>query len=142
VLATVANGAAAERLGLPSFGRVYAAATVLLVLVVAYLLVGTQATQTSYQLDQLREQNGQLAAEQADLRAQDARIHTQAGVAQSAASAGLQRGNPHQYVSYQPVALNLAAPIGPARPEDTPLWQRALAAIVGSTARDAQAAGR
>jgi hypothetical protein len=142
LLATVASSAAADRLGLSSFGRVYAAAAALLVLVVAYLLIGTQATQTSYELDRLKDQNTQLVAEQADLRAKDARIHTQAGVAQSAASAGLQRGNSLQYVGYQPVALDLNAPIGPARPEDTPLWQRALAAIVGGTARDAQAAGR
>ena len=142
LLATVANSAAAERLGLSSFGRVYAALGALLVLVVAYLLVGTQATQTSYELDRLRDQNSQLLGEQSDLRAQDARIHTEAGVAQSAASAGLQRGNSLQYVSYQPVALDLTAPIGPARPEDTPLWQRALAAVIGGTARDAQAAGR
>jgi hypothetical protein len=141
LLATVANSPTAERFGLSSFGRVYAGAAALLVLVVAYLLVGTQATQTSYELDRLKDRNTQLVAEQADLRAQDARIHTQAGVAQSAATAGLQRGNSLQYVGYQPVALNLSAPIGPARPEDTPLWQRALAAIVGGTARDAQAAG-
>ena len=142
LLATVANSAAAERLGLASFGRVYAAAAGLLVLVLAYLLVGTQATQTSYDLDRLRDQNAQLVADQNELRAQDARMHTQAGVAQSAASAGLQHSNSLKYVGYQPVALNLDAPIGPARREDTPLWQRALAAIVGGTARDAQAAGR
>jgi len=141
VLVTVANSATADRLKLSSFGRVYAAGAALLVLVVAYLLIGTQATQTSYELDRLKDQNAQLLNEQADLRAQDSRIHTQAGVAQSAASAGLQRGNSLQYVGYQPVALNLNAPIGPDRPEDTPLWQRALAAIVGGTARDAQAAG-
>ena len=141
MLATVASGATADRLGLASFGRVYLAGVALLGLIVAYLLIGTQATQTSYELDNLKNQNTQLMAEQTDLRAQDARIHTQAGVAQSAAAAGLQRGNSLQYVSYQPVALDLSAPIGPARPEDTPLWQRALAAIVGGTARDAQAAG-
>jgi len=141
VLATAARGTAGNRLRLSSLGRVYAAAAALLALVVVYLLVGTQTTQTSYELDRLKDQNAQLVAEQTDLRAQDARIHTQAGVAQSAASAGLQRGNSLQYVGYQPVALDLNAPIGPARPEDTPLWQRALAAIVGGTARDALAAG-
>jgi hypothetical protein len=141
VLASVAHSAAADRLGLSSFGRVYLGGVALLGLVVAYLLVGTQATQTSYELDRLKDQNTQLVAEQADLRAQDSRIHTQAGVAESAAAAGLHRGNSLQYVGYQPVALDLSAPIGPARPEDTPLWQRALAAIVGGTARDAQAAG-
>jgi hypothetical protein len=104
--------------------------------------VGTQTTQTSYDLDRLRNQNTQLVAEQSELRAQDARAHTQAGVARAAATAGLQHSNSLKYVGYQPLAVDLGAPIGPARPEDTPLWQRALAAIVGGTARDAQAAGR
>jgi hypothetical protein len=142
LLASVANSAAAERLGLSSFGRVYAAGVVLLAIVLAYLLVGTQTTQTSYELDRLKDQNTQLVAEQDDLRAQDARMHTQAGVAQAATAAGLQHNNSLKYVGYQPVALDLGAPIGPARQEDSPLWQRALAAIVGGTARDAQAAGR
>ncbi len=142
LLVTVANRATAERLGLSSFGHVYAAAAALLVLVICYLLVGTQATQTSYELDRLRDQNAQLAAEQHELRAQDTRIHTRAGVAQSAAAAGLQHNNSLKYVGYQPVALDLNAPIGPSRADDTPLWQRALVAAVGGTARDAQAAGR
>jgi hypothetical protein len=142
LLATVANSAAAERLGLTSFGRAYAAALALLAIVIAYLLVGAQTTQTSYELDRLKDQNVQLVAEQDELKAQDARMHTQAGVAQAATSAGLQHSNSLKYVGYQPVALDLGAPIGPARPEDTPLWQRALAAIVGGTAREAQAAGR
>ena len=141
-LVTVAGGATAERLGLPSMARVYAAAAGLLVLVVAYLVIGTQATQTSYDLDRLKDQNAQLAAEQDDLRARDARMHTQAGVAQAAATAGLQHSNSPMYVGSQPVALDLGAPIGPARPVDTPLWQRALAAIVGGPVQDAQAAGR
>lgn len=142
LVASVAGSAAAERLGLSSFARVYAAGVALVAIVIAYLLVGTQTTQTSYELDRLRDQNTQLVAEQDDLRAQDARMHTQAGVARAATAAGLQHSNSLKYVGYQPVALDLGAPIGPARPEDAPLWQRALAAIVGRTARDAQAAGR
>jgi hypothetical protein len=138
----VARGATAERLSLRSLGRVYAAGAGLLVLVIAYLLIGTQATQTSYELDRQKDQNTQLAAEQDDLRAQDARMHTQAGVAQSAAAAGLQRSNSLKYVRYQPVALDLGAPIGPGRPADTPLWQRALAAIAGGPVQNAQAAAR
>ena len=138
----MANSTTAERLGLASFGRVYAAATALLVLVICYLLVGTQATQTSYELDRLKDQNTQLAAQQHDLRAQDTRIHTQAGVAQSATAAGLQHNNSLKYVGYQPVAIDLNAPIGPSRTDDAPLWRRAVAAMVGGTARDAQAAGR
>ena len=142
LLASVANSAAAERLGLASFGRAYAAGVALLAIVIAYLLVAAQTTQTSYELDRLKDQNAQLVAEQDELRAQDARMHTQAGVARAATAAGLQHSNSLQYVGYQPVVLDLGAPIGPARPEDTPLWQRALAAIVGGTAREAQAAGR
>ncbi|HSR26778.1 MAG TPA: hypothetical protein VLW53_24735 [Candidatus Eisenbacteria bacterium] len=142
LLASVASGAAAERLGLASFGRAYAAGVALLAVVIAYLLMGAQTTQTSYDLDRLKDQNAQLVAEQDELRAQDARMHTQAGVARAATTAGLQHSNSLKYVGYQPVALDLGAPIGPARPEDTPLWQRALAAIVGGTAREAQAAGR
>jgi hypothetical protein len=142
LLASVAGGAAAERLRLSSYGRVYAAALALLAVVIAYLAVGTQATQTSYDLDRLKDQRTQLVAEQDELRAQDARMHAQAGVAQAAAAAGLQHQNSLQWVPYQPVALDLGAPIGPARPDPAPLWQRALAAIVGGTARDAQAAGR
>jgi hypothetical protein len=141
ILATVAGGVNVERLNLSSYGRTYAAAAGLLVLVIGYLLVGTQVTQTSYELDSLKDRNTQLVADQGELRAQDARIHTEAGVAQSAASAGLQRGAVARYVGYQPAALDLQAPIGPVRQDDTPLWQRALAFLVGGTAREAEAAG-
>ena len=141
LLTTAAGGRAAERLRLSSLGRVYTAALALLALVIVYLVVSTQATQTSYEVDRLRDQNSQLLAEQGALRAQDAGMHTQAGVAQAAAAAGLQHDNSLKYVRYQPVALDLGAPIGPARPEDTPLWQRAVAAVVGGPARDSQAAG-
>ena len=134
--------ATAGRLGLASSTRAAASAVGLLVLVIAYLLVGTQATQTSYEVDNLRDRSAQLQADQGQLRYQDARMHTQARIAQSATSAGLQHGNPPRYAGYQPVALDLAAPIGPDRPADTPLWQRAVAALIGSAARDAQAAGR
>lgn len=139
-LLATAGSAAAQRLGLVSPGRVYAVAAGVVVLVVAYLVVSVQTTQTSYELDRLRDQHVHLVAEQAELRAQDARMHTQAGVAQAATSAGLQRSNSMTYVGYQPVALDLGAPIGPVRPADTPLWQRALAAIVGGAGRDPQAA--
>src|SRR5258708_32959654 len=80
-------------------------------------------------------------AGQDDVRGQAASVHTQAGVAQSAAAAGLQHSNSLQYVAYQPVALDLGAPIGPARQEDTPPWQRAPAAIVGGAPPDPPAPG-
>jgi cell division protein FtsL len=142
LLTTVANSAAAERLALTSFARAYLAAGGLLVLAIAYLVVSAQATQTSYQLDNLKSQNTQLLAEQDQLRYDDARMHTPAGVAAAAAAAGMQHTNLPHYAGYQPVAVNLDAPIGPARPADTPPWQRALAAIASGVAKDAQAAGR
>jgi hypothetical protein len=141
-LATVASTSTSQRLGLSSFARVYATVGALLTVVIAYLVLGAHATQTSYELDRLRAQNAQLLAEQDQLRYRDASLHTRAGIAQAAAAAGLQLSNTPKYVGYQPVALDLAAPIGPGRPQDTPLWQQALAAIVGNAARDAQAAGR
>lgn len=142
LVATVASSSSAERLGLSSFARAYATAGALLAVVIAYLVLGAHATQTSYELDHLRAQNAELLAEQDQLRYRDASLHTRAGIAQAAAAAGLQHSTTPKYVGYQPVALDLSASIGPGRPQDTPLWQQALAAIVGSTARDAQAAGR
>lgn len=141
LLATVASRST-ERLGLSSFAGTYAVAGALLVLVIAYMVVGAEATQTSYEFDRLREQNAQLLAEQDQLRYQNASLHTRAGIAQAAAAAGLRHTDLPKSVGYQPLALDLSAPIGPDRPEEAPLWQRALAAIVGSTAKDAQAAGR
>lgn len=142
LLATVAGSAAVDRLGLSSFARTYTAAGALLALVITYMVVGAQATQSSYELDRLREQSAQLLAEQDQLRYQDASLHTRAGVAQAAAAEGLQHTNLPRPVRYQPVALDLSAPIGPGQTSETPLWQRAVAAIVGSTVRDAQAASR
>src|SRR5262249_33824973 len=54
LLASVARGTAVGRLDLASLGHVYAAGGVVLALVVSYLMVGSQTTQTSYQLDHLR----------------------------------------------------------------------------------------
>lgn len=142
LIATVANSSNPERIGLTSFARVYATSGALLLMVITYLVLGAQATQTSYQLDQLKAQNSQLQVEQDQLRYQDASLHTTAGIAQAAAASGLQHRNVPKYVSYQPVTLDLSADIGPDRPIDPPLWQQAIAAIFGITARDAQAAGR
>ena len=110
-------------------------------LVIAYLVVGAQATQTSYELDRLKEQNSRLQAEQGQLRYQDVSMHTPAGVQHAAAAAGMQRTAAPRFAAYQPVGLDLGAPVGPDRPADPPLWQRALA-VVTDGVRDVQAAGR
>ncbi|HKF78215.1 MAG TPA: hypothetical protein VKF59_18885 [Candidatus Dormibacteraeota bacterium] len=138
--AGLAGAPAARRLS--SFARTYAAAGALLVVAIGYLAVASQATQTSYELDRLKDQNAQLLAEQDQLRYEDARAHTSAGVAQAAAAAGLEHGTRARYVTYQPVALDLGAPVGPARPPEAAPWQRVLAALTGAgPAGEARAAG-
>lgn len=121
----------AERLRVSSLTRVYLAAVALLALIIVYLVVGAQTTQTSYELDHLKSQNAALQAEQGQLRYQDASVHTRAGIAQSASATGLQLTNQATYVRYQPASIDLSAPIGPTRPADTPLWQRILAGLTG-----------
>jgi hypothetical protein len=138
--ADIAASPAARRLQLSAFARVYAAAGVVLVLAIAYLVVAAQATQSSYDLTRLKEQNGQLRAEQDQLRYTMAAQHTPARVEQEAAATGLQRSSQLKYVSYQPVALDLGASVGPDRPAQGPLWRQALAAVFGG-ARDVLAAG-
>jgi cell division protein FtsL len=141
LLASVASGAAAQRLGVSAHARSYLAAAALMTLVMVYLVVGAQATQTSYELDRLKNQHAQLQAEQGQLRYQDVSMHTPAGVQRAAASAGMQRPNQPRFAGYQPIALDLNAPIGPDRPSDAPLWKRALALVIGG-AGDVWAAGR
>ena len=108
-------------------------------LAVAYLVVAAQATQSSYDLNRLKDQNVQLRAEQDQLRYAMAAEHTPARVEQEAAQAGLQRPSQLKYVAYQPVQIDLNASVGPERPDQTPRWQQALATLFGG-ARDAFAA--
>ena len=138
--ADIAASPAARRLQLSTFARVYAAAGVVLLLAIAYLVVAAQATQSSYELSRLKDQNAQLRAEQDQLRYSMAAEHTPARVEQEAAAAGLQRSNQLKYVSYQPVVVDLSAPLGPDRPVQGPLWKQAIAAVFGG-ARDVLAAG-
>ena len=112
----------------------------MLVLSVAYLVVAAQATQSSYELSKLKDQNAQLTAERDQLRYTMAAQHTPARVEQEAAAAGMQRSNQLKYVSKQPVTLNLRAPLGPEPSGPEPMWQQAIAAVFGG-AREALAAG-
>ena len=133
---------AAGRLGIASFPRVYAAGVALMALVITYLVMTAQATQTAYDVDALKRQSTQLHAQQEQLRYQAIRMHTPAGVQAAAASVGMQRSNKPGYATLQPVAIDLVAAIGPAAPTDEPLWQQALAFLAGGAPKDAQAAGR
>ncbi len=138
----IAGSAAARRLRLSALARVYLAAGVVLSLAVAYLGVGVQLTQTSYELSRLQQQQADLTAAQNQLHYQAAAMHTPARVEQAASTAGLQRTAPAGYPTYQPVALDLGAAIGAGRPDDSPLWQRTLAAALGGTTKEALATDR
>jgi hypothetical protein len=54
------------------------------------------------------------------------------------------RANPTKFVSSQPVAIDLTAPIGAPPSDSTPLWQRMVAAVVNGVvgAHDVMAATR
>jgi len=137
-LVEIAGTAAAQRLRHSPFTRLYAISGVVLALATAYLVVAAQATQDVYVLSQLKDQNARLQAEQGSLHYQSASLHGPAQTAQEAAATGMQRTASYDTVSPQPVALDLQKPIGPDEPDDSPTWQRALAAVFGS--RDAAAA--
>ena len=137
-LVEIAGTAAAHRLRHSLFTRLYAVSGVLLTLATAYLVVAAQATQNVYVLSQLKDQNARLQAEQGSLRYQSASLHGPAQTAHEAAGSGMQRTASYSTVSPQPVALDLQKPIGPDQPDDSPTWQRALAAVFGS--HDAAAA--
>jgi cell division protein FtsL len=130
-LLRAASGVAARGLRLSTFSRIYTAAAVLLTLALAYLLAAAQATQTSYELLRLRDQNTQLQAEQDQLRYQSVSLHAPARVEDEAAAQGMRRTNRVQYVDPPPVTVNLEAPVGPGRPDRRPLWRRAVSALFG-----------
>lgn len=138
------SSAAAERLRLSAFGRIYLTAAVVIALGICYLLVAAQVTQSSYELNKLRGDQSQLLAEQDQLKFRVASLRTPARVDQDAAAAGLHQGKPAQYIGYQPVAIDLAAPIGPAPADDLPPWQQAVAALLTGigTTRDVVATER
>ena len=126
----VASTVASERLRLSSFGHAYMAVGVLLFAVLAYLALAAQVTQSSYDITRLQTQQSQLIAEQDQLRYQEVTLHAPAQVEQSATQSGMQRVAPVTYVNGQAVAIDLEAPVGAPPTDSTPLWERAVAALV------------
>jgi len=134
---------ASDRLRLNAFGSAYLVAGVLLFFVLSYLALSAQITQASYDISKFQNQQSQLLAAQDQLQYQEISLHAPARVQSDAAQAGLQRGSPSTYVPAQPIAIDLQAPDGAGPTDVTPLWQKAVAALVsrvGGT-RDALAAG-
>jgi hypothetical protein len=99
-----------------------------------YLAIAAQITQASYDISRLQDQQRQLLAEQDQLRYQEVTLHAPAQVQQQAAQSGMQRVVPSSYVQGQQVAVDLTAPVGASAGDSTPLWQRAVAAVLNQVA--------
>lgn len=140
----VASSVAADRLQLNSFGHAYLGVGAVLIAVLFYLAIAAQITQSSYDIARLQDQQRQLIAEQDQLRYQEVTLHAPAQVQQQAAQSGMQRAVPATYVPGQAMAIDLQAPVGVGAGDMTPLWERAVAAVVNTVAgtRDVQAATR
>lgn len=138
----VASATASERLRLNAFGHAYMLVGAVLAVILVYLVLAAQVTQSSYQISQLQDQQRQLVAEQDQLRYQEATLHAPAQVAQQAAQSGMQRIAPSSYVNQPQVAIDLTAPIGAPPTDSTPLWEQMVASFMTriGVARDAMAA--
>jgi uncharacterized protein YfaA (DUF2138 family) len=123
---------AADQLRASPHLRLYLGVATLVTVLVAYVVVGSQVTQTSYELARLQNQQAALQAEQGQLRYAEANLRTPAQVQHDAQSAGLQQVPPTKYVGFQPVAIDLQAPTGAGPVDDQPLWQRAVAGLLGA----------
>ncbi len=107
-----------------------------------YLAIAAQITQSSYDLSRLQDQQRQLIAEQDQLRYQEVTLHAPAQVQQQAAQSGMQRIVPSSYAQGTEVAIDLTSPIGDPPTDTTPLWLRAVAMVVNTVGgtKDVQAA--
>jgi hypothetical protein len=128
----VASATAAERLRLSSFGHAYLGLGAILIAVLFYLGLAAEITQSSYDIARLQDQQRQLLAEQDQLRYQEVTLHAPAQVQQQAAQSGMQRIVPSGYVAGQLVAIDLTAPVGASANDTTPLWERAVAAVINT----------
>jgi hypothetical protein len=139
----VASAAASERLRLNAFGHAYLFFGVALIGVLFYLAIAAQVTMSSYDIARLQDQQRQLIAEQDQLRYQEVTLHAPAEVQQQAQASGMLRVIPAKYVTGQVVAIDLQAPVGASANDTTPLWERAVAAVINTVGgtRDVLAAG-
>jgi hypothetical protein len=126
----VAGAVAAERLRLNLFGHAYLGVGAVLIGLLFYLAIAAQITAASYDITRLQDQQRQLIAEQDQLRYQEVTLHAPAQVQQQAAHSGMERVVPSSFVAGQEVAVDLTAPVGASPADTTPLWMRAVAAIV------------
>ena len=116
------------------FGHAYLGVGAVVIGLLFYLAIAAQITQASYDISRLQDQQRQLLAEQDQLRYQEVTLHAPAQVQQQAAQSGMQRAVPSSYVQGQQVAVDLTAPVGASAADGTPLWQRAVAAVLNGVA--------
>ncbi|HET7339440.1 MAG TPA: hypothetical protein VFK22_07825 [Candidatus Dormibacteraeota bacterium] len=130
----VASTVAQERLRINVFGHAYLGVGAVLIGLLFYLAIAAQITQASYDISRLQDQQRQLIAEQDQLRYQEVTMRAPAQVQQQAAQSGMQRVVPSSYVQGQQVAVDLTSPVGGSPTDATPLWQRAVAAVLNQVA--------
>jgi hypothetical protein len=128
----VAGSVAAERLRLNVFGHAYVVVLAGVIVVLFYLAIAAQITQSSYDIAHLEDRQRQLIAEQDQLRYQEVAAHAPAQVQQHAAQSGMQRILPTRYVAGQQLAIDLTAPVGASPTDTTPLWMRAMALVLNT----------
>ncbi|HVC99739.1 MAG TPA: hypothetical protein VNG93_01165 [Candidatus Dormibacteraeota bacterium] len=131
------------RMRFSAFGRVYLLVAGVVTVTILYLVQAAGATQASYEIGRLQDQQQSLRAEQENLKYQEATLNSPAQVQAEAAQASLTRPQPYKFVQFQDSGVALDSP-APAAPDQSPLWQRALAAIGRGVTdgTDAMAAGR
>jgi len=128
----VAGAAASKGMRLDGLSRAYLGAGLVVVGVMFYLAVAAQITQSSYDIAQLQDQQRQLISEQDQLRYQEVTLHAPDQLQQQAAQKGMQRAVPGKYVTGQPVAIDLTAPVGASASDVTPRWMRMVAAALST----------
>ena len=130
----VAGAVAQEKLRQTRFGHAYVGVGAVMICVLFYLAIAAQITQSSYEISRLQDQQSQLLAEQDQLRFQEVTAHAPAQVQQQASKNGMQRVVPSSFVSGQPVAIDLTSPVGASPADTSPLWQRAVMAMLNQVA--------
>jgi len=128
----VATAAASERLRLNVLGHAYFLVGAGVIVLLFYLAIAAQITQSSYDIARLQDQQRQLVAEQDQLRYQEVTLQAPAQIQQHATQSGMVRVLPARYVPGQQVAVDLGAPVGDAPADTTPLWMRAVAFVLNT----------
>lgn len=126
----MATRTAAERLRIRAYGRTYLVGAAAVVVTVANLVLSTQATQTSYELDRLRNQQNELQSQEGQLRYRKASQITPAEQDREAQQQGMARPMPAGYLAPQPVGFSLDAPISQRQQALSP-WQLAVQVVDG-----------